>query len=220
MSETQTSPEVESTEQASAPITVNSDPNVQYERATFRFKKDKMGNKRPNVELHLPVPSNKGLVNILTKGGKGLELLREAIYDVVRGVAADFVSADEKISQDTLPVDKLLWDAIANMPKEDRRSSTIPQEQWEAFAKDYIEVMPGVTGKSAEAVGNAVEVYMKKFSIVKTNKPVLNKLKEQISLYTDRSPNAENFSDILELLTKRIDTYLAADDVQALISNL
>lgn len=203
-----------------ADITVNADKTVDIKDFSFRFKKDKMGNQRSKVELKLPVPSYEGVIQILQAGGKQLDLLMDAMYDVVRSVAADVVAENEKISQENFPVDKITWKAIAEMPKEDRRSSTIAKEVWEAFAADYLEVMPGVTNKSAEAIGNAVEVYLKKFTIVKGRKDVLGKLKDQLGLYMEHSKKAEEFQEILDLLFKRIETYLAADDVEALVSNL
>lgn len=201
-------------------ITANYDKNADVKDFAFHFKKDKLGNKRASVELKLPVPSVEGIVAILEKGGKELELLQDAMYDVIRSQAAALVSDDEAIKQETFPVGKISWEAIANMPKADRRSSSIDQAVWEAFAKDYIEVMPGVTGKSAEAVTNATVVYLKKFSIVKTNKDVLGKLKEQLALYLEHSKNAEQFAEILDLLVSKADSYLQANDVELLVSNL
>lgn len=201
-------------------VTANFDKTVDQKDFTFHFKKDKLGNKRPSVELKLPVPSVEGIVAILEKGGKELELLQDAIYDVIRGQAAGIVSDDEKISQATFPVAQILWSAIANMPKADRRSSAIDATVWEAFAKDYIETMPSVTGKSVEAVTNATVVYLKKFSIVKTNKDVISKLKDQLALYLEHSKNAEQFAEILDLLTSKADSYLNANDTELLIQNL
>jgi hypothetical protein len=201
-------------------ITANHDVSVDTKDFSFHFKKDKLGNKRPSVELKLPVPSVEGIVAILTKGGKELELLQDAIYDVIRAQAASIVSDDEKITQATFPVGSVLWTTIANMPKADRRSSAISTEVWEAFAKDYIEVMPSVTAKSVEAVTNATVVYLKKFSIVKTNKDVISKLKDQLGLYTEHSKNIEQFSEILELLVNKADSYLSANDVELLVQNL
>lgn len=201
-------------------VTANFDKTVDVKDFSFHFKKDKLGNKRPSVELKLPVPSVEGIVAILEKGGKELELLQDAMYDVIRSQAAAIVSDDEKASQANFDISKTLWAAIANMPKADRRSSSIDTAVWEAFAKDYIEVMPGVTGKSAEAVTNATVVYLKKFSIVKTNKDVLGKLKDQLGLYLEHSKNADQFAEILDLLVSKADSYLSANDVELLVSNL
>lgn len=201
-------------------VTANFDNTIDQKDFTFHFKKDKLGNKRPSVELKLPVPSVEGIIDILNKGGKELELLQDAIYDVIRSQAASIVSDDEKISQATFPSAQVLWSAIANMPKADRRSSSIDASVWEAFAKDYIDTMPGVTGKTVEAVTNATVVYLKKFSIVKTNKDVIGKLKDQLALYMEHSKNVEQFGEILELLVSKADSYLNANDVELLVQNL
>lgn len=201
-------------------IIANHDVNTDTKDFAFHFKKDKLGNKRQSVELKLPVPSVEGIVAIIEKGGKELELLQDAMYDVIRAQAAGIVSDDEKISQATFDVSKILWTTIANMPKADRRSSAISTEVWEAFAKDYIEVMPSVTGKSVEAVTNATVVFLKKFSIVKTNKEVISKLKDQLALYMEHTKNADQFTEILELLVNKADSYLSANDVELLVQNL
>ena len=201
-------------------IAANFDNTVDMKEFNFHFKKDKLGNKRPSVALKLPVPSVEGIVAILEKGGKELELLQDAIYDVIRSQAATVVSDDEKVSQETFPHATVLWSAIANMPKADRRSSAISAELWESFAKDYIDLMPGITGKSVEAVTNATVVYLKKFSIVKTNKDVISKLKDQLALYLEHSKNAEQFTEILELLICKADSFLNANDVELLVQNL
>lgn len=199
-------------------ITPNSDVLLDQKEFNFRFKKDKLGNQRQPVTLTLPVPSVEGIVAILEKGGKGLELLLDVVADTIRSAAASFVSEDEKISQATFPVDKILWDAIANAPRAERKS--IAPELWEAFAADYIEVMPAVTSKSVEVVTNATLVYLKKFSIVKTNKSVLTKLADQLALYVEHSPRASEFTEIIELLNSKLETYLQADEIEQLISNL
>lgn len=206
------------TEQTNQAIVANSNPLLETKEMKFRFKKDKLGNQRPSIELKLPVPSAQGIVSILTTGGKDLEFLLDVVYDTIRSVAAGIVGDDENISQETFPLDKLDWHSIATAPRAERRS--IPEEQWLAFAADYMEVMPGVTGKSQEAVQNATTVFLKKCVQAKTNKPVLNKLKEQLALYVESSKNAEQFEEILQLLFSKIDTYLKSDDVQQLMANL
>lgn len=196
------------------------DPTVEVKDAVFRFKKDKMDYKRPNVELKIPVPSVIGLKEIMEKGGKGLELLVETAYDVVRSVAADIVANNKEISQENFPFSQISWEAIANMERADRRSVTIPEETWTGFATDYMNIMPGVTGKNKEAIELAVAVYLKKFSQVKTNKDVLKKLQEQLGLYMEHTKNGDEFVEILELLTRRVENYLKADEPQILAENL
>ena len=72
--------------------------------------------------------------------------------------------------------------------------------------------MPGRTGKSAEAVGLAAEIFAKKLTPAKTNKPVLEKLKQQLAIYSE-SESAENFEEVLSFLVRRLDAYLAAGEV-------
>jgi hypothetical protein len=201
-------------------ITPNFDSTVDAAEFTFRFKKDKLGNQRKPVTLRAGVPSVEGIVKILETGGKGLELLQDALYDVVRGALAGWVGDDEAASQETIDLSKFTWEAIANQPREDRRASSISPEQWAAFAADYQAVMPDITGKSAEAITNATIVYLKKFAIIKTNKGAIEALKTQLALYAENSPNAEEFAEILDLLIRRADTYLKADDIEALVANL
>lgn len=208
------------TQTLASPIQANFNKLVDMMDASFRFKKDKMGNQRQKVEGKIPVPSVEGLIAIIEAGGKQLELLRDCTYDLVRGVVGEAVGSDENIkSLEQMDMAKFSWEAIANMPKEDRRSSTIPEEVWKAFAEDYINVMPGVTGKSKEAVTNATQVYLRKFQPWKSDKKLLGLLKQQLSIYMEQ-PSAEQFVEILDVLVRRVDTYLAADDLATIASNL
>ena len=79
--------------------------------------------------------------------------------------------------------------------------------------------MPSLTGKTTKQVENATEVFVRKLLPVKSNKKVVEKLKEQLALYASQ-PSAESFTDILDLLLKRCDTYMAADDMTSIIGNL
>ena len=58
----------------------------------------------------------------------------------------------------TFPIDKLSWDFISNMPKAQRSGGGIAKEVWEEFGKDYISVMPDVTGKKVEQVTKAAKL--------------------------------------------------------------
>ena len=184
----------------------------------FRFKKDKLGVQRPSVEVTGPVPSIEGVIEILKKGGKDLELLQEAMYDVVRDYLGSYVGDNEGANQENIPWEKFLWSAIANAPKEDRRS--IPAELWEAFTADYIEVMLAATGKPKDAISLATTVYVKKFSQVKTNKEVLKKLQGQLGIYMEQSKRAEEFTDILEMLTRKVEVFLKSEEAPVLAENL
>ena len=206
------------TEETNTAIVANTNDLVVQKEMRFRFKKDKLGSQRATVELTLPVPSVKGIVSILEKGGKSLDMLVEVVADTMRSYAVGIVGDKEDISQENFPFDQFTWDYLANMPRAERK--TIDEAIWKGFVEDYIAVMPGVTNKTVDAVTAATTVYLKKFSIVKTNKGVLGKLKEQLGLYMEHSKKAEEYAEILELLLGKVEAYLKADDVELLIANL
>jgi len=207
------------TEIMNAPTNTAAAPAVSLVEMKFRFKKDKMGNQRPTVELkNVPVPNENYVITILEKGGKELKLLLEVMASTVRSAAAAIVGDDEKITPESFPFAKITWEAIANQERAER--ATISQETWEAFAKEYLEIMPALTNKDPEQLGNAIAVYMKKFAIVKTNKKVLEKLKEQLTIFVENTKNGEDFADIIELLQGKLELYLNSNDVELLIANL
>ena len=202
-------------------IVANVDKTVTQAEMVFRFKKDKLGAKRADVKLNVGVPSVDGVVDILSRGdAKEVQLLLDACYDVVRSAAAGIIGDDENVTADNFPYDKVTWAAIAAQPKEDRRSSSISDEAWTAFSASYIAYMPGATGKSEEAVTNATLVYRKKFAPWKSDKKTLGLLKQQLALYIEGCPEAEQHQEILDVLLRRVDMYLKADDLVALAANL
>lgn len=211
-------------------------PQVLMEEVDFHFKTprsdkknadgkpvDDLGNvltKRPTLKLALPVPTFDGLVEFLSdqKGQEFvLDLLKEAVINEARAQIADESLKIE--DQSGLDLQRLTLNFLANQPKSERRGGGISKEVWEDFQKDYINVMPGVTGKSAEAIGNAAKLLMAKFQPVKTQKNVITLLLQQLSLWFSNTPNAEEFAECFEALEKRGKDLLAADE-SALLANL
>ena len=205
--------------QDASSVVANFDKNLDSREFKFYFRKDEFGNKRPAVELKLPTPSVEGIIAILEKGGKGLELLLDTVADVIGEQARSLVDENLDISQENFPFAKASWEYISNLEKAARRGGGIPKEIWEAFAKDYVEVMPSVTGKTAEQVSNAAKILLNKFSAVKTQKPVITLLKAQIALYVANSANAEQYQDCVEFLLNKADTLLNMTEAD-LLANL
>lgn len=176
---------------------------------------------RTPVQLVVPYPSAQGIVAILEMGpeSKELQLLMEAIETVVNSAARDIIADDVNLNAATFPVDKISWTAIAHMPKAQRRGGGIPKEVWEAFATDYMDVMPEATGKNMEQVGRAVKLFMGKLAQVKTNKPVLAVLMEQLTIYVNASDSIEDFQECIAFLVQKADTFLNTSD-EDLIANL
>lgn len=220
----QTQESQESAVEIQNPINANYNKFVDEKEVKFNFRTTKdeatgLESKRPSVELKLPVPSVEGVIAILESGGKGLELLLEAVGEVVVSRAREIVSDKEDISAANFPYPELLWETIANLPKAERKGRGIPKEVWEDFSKDYITTMPAVTGKSAEQIGNAAKILLNKFAAVKANKPILALLKGQLGMYLNSSPNAEQFSDCVEFLLQKAETLLNTDE-EELLGNL
>src|ERR1700744_6512079 len=189
----------------------------------FAFKSDKQtGFKRPTVELRLPVMSVDGLVDLLNNADtrpKELELLMDVLADAVYDQARPIVNDNESINQDNFPLDKVTWAFIANMPKAERRGGGIAKETWEEFAKDYMAVMPAATGKTMDQVGAAAKLLVPKFAQVKTQKPVINLLIQQLGIYVNVTQQLEEFTECVEFLNKKAETLLNMSD-EDLLANL
>ena len=202
-----------------AQIVPNFDNKVDLKDYKFHFKKDNLGNKRETVELKLPIPSVEGIVAILEGGGKELELLVSAVGDIVASAARSILNDNESMTAAQFPTAETVWSFIANLPESEKRGRGIAKEVWEEFAADYLSIMPGLTGKTEEQVSLAAKLFLNKFQSVKSNKPVLKKLKEQLAVYTNGSPNAETYVDCVKFLDEKADTLLATDEA-AMLANL
>lgn len=214
MSETQTSQET------GAVIVPKYDQLTDKINQIYNFKKDKLGNKRQSVEIPTPVPSIEGIVDIIQAGGKKLELLQDVIADYIRGAVGEWVGDNANASADTFKPNDFSWEALANKPKQDRRQVTITPEQWAAFFEDYKKVMSAATKKTEEQLDNACKVYGAKFAMFKTDKKTLEALKGQLTVYADATESGDEHVEVLELLLRRLETYLNADDPAALAAAL
>ena len=205
-------------------VKVNYNFDVDVKPVTFNFKKslDKetgIETIRKPVNLAIPYPSVQGIIAILEKGGKELELLIEVMEFTVNNEARNILYDDLTLTAATFPVDKISWEAIANLPKAQRRGGGIAKEIWEAFAQDYTEVMPAATGKTVEQVANAAKILLSKLTQVRTNEPVLQLLIEQLAVYAEASPNIEEYQDCVAFLLNKAEAYLNLSP-EELLANL
>lgn len=207
-----------------AEIKANFDNKIDVLETGFHFRKvtdpkTKIETKRNSVILPLPVPSVEGIIDIIQNGGAGLTLLQEAVRDVLVETAREYIDANEDVTSANFPYNILAWNAIANLPKSDRRGGGIAKEVWADFAKDYILVMPAIIGKSEEVVTNATKIFLSKFAQCKTNKPILNKLKDYLAIYINNTARGEEFAEAVDWLDKKITTLLETGE-QALLDSL
>lgn len=174
---------------------------------------DKEGNhlgfKRPTITLPLFRPQLSGVLAILQAGGPEADLILDAIDGVVFKQAYDILSANPTLAPQDFPLEQIALGFIASMPKE-TKSRGIDGELLEAWAADYIAVMPELTGKEPERVANAAELFKKKFSSCRSNKDFLTVLRGQLDIYVGNAPRAAEFTDVVEYLDKRLNELLAA----------
>jgi len=213
-----------------AEIKANFNNQVDIKETNFFFRKvknevkDADGNvsivetKRPTVTLPIPVPSVEGIVEILSAGGKQLDLLLEAVGAVVIEQAREIVNEREDITADNFPFEKMGWDYIANLPKAERRGGGISKELWDDFEKDYQEIMPGLTGKKQDAVNNAARIFKAKFQGAQTNKPVLKVLQDQLAIYASNTTQGETLLPCIEFLQNKLEKLLNTDESNLLLA--
>lgn len=207
-----------------APIIVNFDNKLDYKSAKFSFRSvtdeaTGVQTKRATVELDkLPVPSIEGIVAILQAGGKSLDLLLEAVQDVVVARARDVVNDNETATTENFDYALLDWNVIANLEKEDRRSG-IAKEAWEGFAADYATIMPAVSGATKEQCANAAKIFVTKFASIKSKKDVIAKLKLRLAVYAENSDKLGEFAECVDYLMKKADKLIAAKE-ENLLDNL
>lgn len=199
------------------PVHANFDNTVELKDFKFHFKsvEDKetgLKSKRPTMELKLPIPSVEGAVKALEAGGKQLDLVMEALQTIIVNRAREIISEDENITAESFPYDQLTWEVIANLPEAERRGRGIPKEIWEAFAEDYVSIMPGLTGKSTKQVQAAADILLDKFNKHKTNKKVIKLLQDQLAVYVSNSPNAETYTDCISFLNDKATRLMNQDE--------
>lgn len=213
-----------------AQIKANFNNEVDIKETNFFFRKVKnevknpdgttsvVETKRPTVTLPIPVPSVEGIVAILTAGGKQLDLLLEAVTGVVVEQAREYVNENEGVNADNFPYANLSWEKIANLPKAERRGGGISKETWDDFEKDYVEIMPALTGKKKEQVEMAAKVFKTKFQGAQTNKPVLKLLEGQLALYAANTTQGENVLPCIEFLQGKLEKLLNTDETNLLLA--
>lgn len=207
-----------------AEIKANFNNKVDVVETAFHFRKvvdpdTKIETKRNSVVLPLPTPSVEGLIDIIQTGGKQLDLLLEAARDVVVDIAREFINSNEDANATNFPYDILSWEKIANLPKAERRGGGISKETWEEFAKDYIAIMPALINKDLAAVTTASKLFLTKFATIKSNKKVLEKLRDYLAVYINNTTRGEEFVECVDWLNKKIETLLVTGD-QALLEAL
>jgi hypothetical protein len=204
-----------------AAIKANFNNLVDVVETGFHFRKAKdattgIETKRASVLIPIPSPSVEGIIEILNTGGKQLDLLLEAVRSVITEQAREHINVTLDASAENFPYDMLKWETIANLPQAERKGGGISKETWEAFAKDYITIMPALLDKPLEAVEKAASIFLTKFSTCKSNKPVLKMLQSYLTVYIANTKSVEDYAEAVDWLSKKIDTLLESGDASLL----
>lgn len=154
----------------------------------FSFRQNKDGYKRPTVSLQIQVPDLEGVATLLSsEDPKVVDLVVGLVQDTLTGYVRKFVEDDVDFDQakfDALVAEgKISIEAIANLPRSER--NTIGKEDLEAFAKDYIQYMPTITGKDVKKVQMAAGLFIERFKRVAGDNQILTVLQEQLGQFVE-----------------------------------
>lgn len=215
----------------------------------FKEQKDDKGNKtgykRPSVTLNIPVLSAIALASIVTAGVQAyqmvipegaaippdvlsnrrqLDLLLDATNEVIYTHARLQVNAKEDISQETLDMQQLSWEYIANIPPTERKGSGISDEQWDEFVKDYVAVMPEALkaqgmAKDPEKIETQARILKGKFATVRNQKKVLGYMQNMLAIWYAHTQQKDEMQGIYQYLDQRVSSLLKVDE-QSLLENI
>ena len=210
-------------ELSAAPVALVEKTPVKFHFKTVEDKVTGQKSRRPTVELGLPLLNLAGVIDILNRQDpKEVALIVDSLREVQISQARSIVNDKEDVSAENFPYGQVDWTYIANIPAAQRRGAGIPKEQFEEFGKDYVAQMPAVTGKTEKQVANAAMFFVGKLNAFKAlpDKNVhLAKLKEQLAIYMT-TPNAENFTDVVEFLLDKADALMKADSIAEALQDM
>lgn len=170
----------------------------------------------PPLEVEIPLLNVEDLKTILSaeNNDKQIALILESMNAQILEQAREQVNDPEaNVREKGLDLTKLTFEFIANLPPSQRRGTAIPDEKWELFGKDYVDVMQH-HGKDEAKAKTGAKLLIKKYQPVKGNKKVVQALKENLQLWFTNTTkeNSEEFQDIYESLMSKADTLLAQDE--------
>lgn len=201
---------------------------MQTEKAfmNFAFRKNKdTGIKRPTVEIEAEVPTKESLAEILLSEDASNRPVQELIADVISGTLQSHIRSyvDEDLDFDQAAYNQLLDSGkatlkyIATMPKAER--NVLSKEDLEAFAADYIAVMPEITGKEVSRVRLTAELAVERFKRIAGDPDAVEVVKNNIVTFVENAPEAmvETHKRVLEWALNKLESFqevqVSADDL-------
>lgn len=220
-----TGTEVDTTATTSEPVAVTeTEQEIVASKAKFSFrepsKEAKNKNpalvKRETVELTLPYLTELGLVSALTSGDeKVIGFIVNIVNDVIYDAAKEQVNADTNPvnSQEQLDEAKLTLEFLANQTTE-RKTSGISKEEWLAFEKDYIAVMPELVKKDKAKIEKAAKILVGRYQSVKTSKAIVETLQPMVATWftSKDEQDQERWAPVFKFLDDKATELLAVTD--------
>lgn len=160
---------------------------------SFRTNKD-TGEKRPTVEIVAEVPSKEGIVELLQSTDPTDKAAQELVMDAVVGVITphirSYVENDLEFSQERydelLASGKVSLEYIANLPKAER--NVLSKEDLEAFATDYVDLMPAISGKEISRVQLTAQVVVGRFKRIAGDPAAISVVKNNLMQFIEGAP--------------------------------
>lgn len=179
--------------------------------------------KRPTVELTLPYLTELGLVSALTSGdekviGFIVSIVNNVIYDAGKEQVND--ETHPVSSQEELDESKLTLEYLANQTTE-RKTSGISKDEWIAFEKDYIAVMPELVQKEVAKIEKAAKILVGRYQSVKTSKAIVETLQPMVATWftSKGEEDQERWAPIFKFLDDKATELLAVTD-ESLLKDL
>lgn len=177
------------------------------------------GRKHPEVKAVLPVPTSADLIAAIEAGGKVAEMIHEAVREVIFGAAKNQISdwregqpAEATFTATNFNLAGLTLDAIASMPRGERKSAAISDEDWTAFLNDYHHVMVHTIGYDEKRVKLAMAHFKVRLNRIKNDKSAVRKLVDLLNMWAGKTEALEDHVACYEDLTKRADKFLKAEE--------
>lgn len=194
---------------------------------TYKFKaprKDKSGKPptdalgqpipaRAPVTLTYPVPTWEAVAQFVRSDEKHKVWLLDVLQDVVKNTVKEQVYDDSSPlnEQNELKINQLTLDYLSTIPKAERTGRGIAKEIWEAWAEDYKSVMIGIGQREAIKIGNAADALVKKFNPVRTNRKLVEFLRNELNIWADATQNFDDYIEIFEFLKGRANDIINQD---------
>lgn len=194
----------------------------------LRFKevtlKDEDGNeigkakKHPEVIFIAPVPSVEDIIQELTQESPIRTLVMDNIYDIIAAAAKNQVAdwreqnPEGTFTATQIDLSKLTLRAIALTPKKERGGWAPSDQDIKDFVEDYKHTMLTLVGYDPKKVGTHCKNFEKGLIKIKSEKPILAKVKEILTVWAANTEGMEDNAPTYDWFVTRIERWLKVEE--------